>query len=168
MATFNLAADQNFQDAAFSTRAGNDTYNLLGFRLTLDTDSRYCTNATATTGNLGAVACSAAAGGELFIDGTKVRIIPYNTGTGNVPAIGTAITEGGVSGYLLGVWSALNVAPTAAAAAMPASGWIKVKNVTGGAYSAGALGGVDSLLDGLRGAKDDGGTRKAKKGNKGG
>ena len=51
MATFTLSANQNFQDAAFSTRAGNDTYNLAGFRLTIDTDTRYCTNATATTGN---------------------------------------------------------------------------------------------------------------------
>ena len=140
MATFNLAANQNFQDAAFSTRAGNDTYNLLGFRLTIDTDTRYCTNATATTGNLGPVTCSSAVGGELFIDGTGVRIFPWTGSTGVVPAIGATVTQGGVTGYFLGCWSAFNAAPTAAGAAWPASGWIKLKGKAGGDFAAGSVG----------------------------
>jgi hypothetical protein len=148
MATFDLTADQNWQDAAFSTRAGGDTYNLSGYTLTIDTDTRYCTNSNATKGAMGPVNDSSSLGGVLYIDGTKVRIIPYDTGSGNVPAIGTSITQGGVSGYLLGVWSALNVAPTAAAAAMPASGWIKIKNKTGGDYAAGALGGISANATG--------------------
>lgn len=149
MATFSVTTNSNFQDAAFSTRAGNDTYNVsAGARLTIDTDTRYCTNATATTGNLGNVTINSSTGGELYVDGTGVRLIPYNTGTGNVPAIGTTITQGGVTSYLLGVWSALNVAPTAAAAAMPASGYIKVKNKAGGSYAAGALTGIGATATG--------------------
>lgn len=149
MATFNVTTNANFQDAAFSTRAGNDTYNIsAGARLTIDTDTRYCTNATATTGNLGPVTINSSTGGELYIDGTGVRLIPYNTGTGNVPAIGTTISQGGVSAYLLGVWSAFNAAPTAAGAAMPASGYIKVKNKTGGNFAAGALTGIGASATG--------------------
>lgn len=140
MATFTVNSNRTFDEAFFSTRAGNDTYNLsLNARLTIDTDTRYCTNATATTGNLGPVTISAASGGEVYINGNNVRVIPYNTGTGNVPATGTTVTQGGVSAVLLGVWSALNAAPTAAGAAMPTTGWVKVKNKTGGDFAAGAI-----------------------------
>jgi hypothetical protein len=146
MATYTITVDTNYQ--ALTAPAGNDTYNINGAKLTIDTDTRYCTNHTVSTGNLGAVTISSSLGGELHIDGTKVRIIPFNTGTGNVPVIGTTITQGGVTSYLLGVWSALNVAPTAAAAAMPTSGFIKVKNVSGGAYAAGALTNIGATATG--------------------
>jgi hypothetical protein len=66
----------------------------------------------------------------------------YNSGSGNVPAIGTLVTQGGVSGYLLGVWASWTVAPTAAASAMPTSGFLKFREVTGGSFSAGALTGI--------------------------
>lgn len=149
MATFTVNTSRNFQDAAFSTRTGNDTYNIsAGARLTIDTDTRYCTNATATTGNLGPVTINSSTGGELYIDGTGVRLIPYNSGAGNVPAIGTTISQGGVSAYLLGVWSAFNAAPTAAGAAMPASGYIKVKDKAGGSFAAGALTGIGASATG--------------------
>jgi hypothetical protein len=145
MATFNLAANQNFQDPAFSTRTGNDVYNLNGFTLTIDTDTRYCANATATTGNIGSVTVSATLGGNLLVDGRGVYLIPFTGGSGTVPAIGTTITQPSPNGsfaYLLGVWSALNVAPTAAGGAMPASGFIKVKQKTGTFVSGNALGNI--------------------------
>lgn len=145
MATFTLAANQKWDDAAFSTRAGKDTYNLGAYTLTVDTDTRYCANATAITGNFGALNINT---GKLLVDGTAVRLIPYNSGSGNVPAYGTSISQGGVSGPLLGVWSAINTAPTAAGAAMPASGYIKVRSVTGGAFAAGALTGIGASATG--------------------
>jgi hypothetical protein len=149
MATFTVNSSVNFDDASFSTRAGNDTYNLNGATLTIDTDTRYCANSTAAKGNLGTVTISATLGGKILLDGSKVKLIPYNTGSGNVPAIGTTITNssGGYTGYLLGVYSALNVAPTAAGAAMPASGYIKVKNTTG-AFTSGALSGIGATSTG--------------------
>lgn len=149
MATFTVNSSVNFDDASFSTRAGNDTYNINGVTLTIDTDTRYCANSSAATGNLGTVTLSATSGGKVLIDGSKVRLIPYNTGSGNVPAIGTTITNssGGYTAYLLGVYSALNVAPTAAGAAMPASGYIKVKNTTG-AFTSGALSGIGATSTG--------------------
>jgi hypothetical protein len=149
MATFTITTSRTFDEAFFSTRAGNDIYNIsAGARLTIDTDTRWCANSSLATGNLGALAIAAASGGEFYIDGTGVRIIPYNTGTGNVPAIGTSIVQGGVSGYLLGVWSAFNVAPTAAASPMPVSGWIKIKTKVGGNYAAGALTNIGAAATG--------------------
>jgi hypothetical protein len=159
MTIFNIAADATWDDAAFATRAGNDTYTLIAtaaakLTLTIDTDTRYCENSDATKGAMGNVNLSgggvptAGLCGELLIDGSKVRLIPYDTGAGLVPAYPTAITQGGVSAVFLGVWSAFNVAPTAAGAAMPLTGYIKVKNVTGGVFAAGALGGIGANATG--------------------
>lgn len=142
MTTYTVTTAQNI--TAQAAKAGGDTYNINGGTLTIDCDSRYGLNQGATTGYLGPITVSSTLGGTLKIDGTKVRLVPFNTGSGNVPAAGTAITQGSVTSELLGVWSAINAAPTAAGAAMPASGFIKVRNVAGGAavYASGALGGI--------------------------
>lgn len=125
-----------------SVNATLDSYAIsVGTTLRIDTDSYQCANHGTAFGSLDTVTFSGI-GGKLQIDPTAVRVIPYNTGTGNVPAIGTTISQGGVSGTLLGVWSGWQVEPTAAAAAMPASGFIKIKNKTGGDYAAGALTGI--------------------------
>lgn len=149
MATFTVTTTINFDDAAFTTRAGGDTYNIDGGKLVIDTDTRYCKNATGTTGNIGPVTLSASLGGEIHIDGTKVRHVAYTAGSGNVPAKGTTITNssGGITGELIGVWSAFNAAPTAAGAAMPGTGFIKMKNLTG-AFTAGALTGITATSSG--------------------
>lgn len=146
MATFTVTTPVNFD--TLSVKAGGDTYNINGGTLTINSDSRYCANSAAATGTLGPVTISSTLGGEFKIDGTSVRLIPYNTGTGNVPAIGTTISQGGVSAYMLGVWSAINVAPTAAGVAMPASGYIKVRAKTGGDFAAGALTGIGATATG--------------------
>lgn len=151
MTTFSVTTNKNWDDNSFSTRAGNDTYNIDGnSRLTIDTDTRYCLNSTGSTGNLAAVNVNAApysGNGEVYIDGSKVRIIPFSSSAGNVPAVGTTITEGGVSSALLGVWSAFNVEPSYPGSAMPGTGYIKVKNVTG-SYSVGALTGITASATG--------------------
>lgn len=110
-------------------------------------DSYQCANHSTAFGSLDTVTFSGT-GGKLLIDGTQVRVIPFNTGTGNVPAIGTTISQGGVSGALLGVWSSWLAEPTAAAAAMPVSGFIKIKSKTGGSYAAGALTGIGATATG--------------------
>lgn len=155
MATFtvNGGGTTYWHDAAYTTRAGGDTYNLsLGSILIVDGDCRYGPNTTAATGPPGVISIAANSGGEVRIDGTGVRLIPYKGGTGNVPAADTAITIGGVSGKLLGVWATINVAPTAAGAAMPVTGFIKVRQVTGGTYTGGALGGIGATALGDTGA----------------
>jgi hypothetical protein len=146
MATFTITTTTNYESLIGAV--GNDTYNINGGTLIIDTDTRYCANHTATTGNLGTVTISSSLGGTLKIDARGVRIIPFNSGSGNVPAIGTTISQGSVSAYLLGVWSALNAAPTAAGAAMPTSGYIKVKNKTGGNFTSGALSGIGANATG--------------------
>lgn len=114
--------------------------------LTVDTDTRWHANSPASmTGSLGTLTVNE---GEFFVDATKVRWLAYDTGSGNVPAIGTAITQGAISGVLLGVYATIKSAPTAVGAAMPATGFLKFKSVTGGAFSVGVLAGISASATG--------------------
>lgn len=138
MATFTISQDRNFHDAFFAGRTGNDVYNVsYGATLTIDGDTRYGPNTSPTTGPIGTSGNT----GTVLIDARAVRLIPYAGGSGNVPAADTVISQGGASGKLLGVWSSLTTTPTAAGAAMPPSGYIKVRQATG-SYSAGTLAGI--------------------------
>jgi hypothetical protein len=131
-----------------STNATLDSYAISnGTTLLIDTDTYQCANHSAAFGSLDTVTYSGI-GGKLKIDGKNVRVIPYNTGSGNVPAVGTSISQGGVSGTLLGVWSSWLVEPTASGAAMPASGFIKIKNKAGGNFAAGALTSIGATATG--------------------
>lgn len=112
--------------------------------LTIRTDTRIHANAPASfTGSLGSPTFTGT-GGELFIDATAVRELAFTgVSAGNVPAVGTSITQGGVTGYLLGVWnSTRGSAPVAVGAACPTSGFIKLREVTGGSFAAGAISGL--------------------------
>jgi hypothetical protein len=138
MATFTITASQNID--ALTAKAGGDLYNVNGGTLTIDQDSRVGTNQTTST-TLGTITLSASLGGIVNIDGTAIWMIPYTGGSGNVPAWNTAITNGSGSGKLIGVHASLTSASTATGAAMPATGFIRVKQKTG-AYSTGALTGI--------------------------
>ena len=128
-----------------STRTAGETWAINGATLTIRTDTRWHANSPASmTGTLGAVTVSTGLGGSMKIDGSKVRWMPFDTGSGTVPAVGTSITQGGVSGYLLAVYADLTSAPTAVGAAMPASGYLKFREVTGGSFSAGTLSGISA------------------------
>jgi len=138
MATFTITTAQNIDELASKT--GGDTYNVNGGTLTIDQDSRVGTNQS-TSSTLGPITLSASLGGAVNIDGTDIWMIPYTGGTGNVPAWNTAISNNTGSGKLIGVHSALTAASTATGAAMPATGFIRVKQKTG-AFAAGALTGI--------------------------
>lgn len=132
-----------------TARTAGEAWTCNGGKLTIRSDTRWHANAPASmTGTLGAVTVSATLGGGVLIDGRNVRWLPYDTGTGNVPAIGTTITQGGVSGYLLGVWDTITSAPTAVGAAMPANGFIKFREVTDGPFTTGALTGIGASATG--------------------
>lgn len=73
-------------------------------------------------------------------------MIPYTAGTGNVPAFNTIISNNTGTGKLIGVHATLTSASTASGAAMPATGFIRVKQKTG-TYSAGALTGIGATAD---------------------
>ena len=138
MAAFSLTADTNID--ALTSKTGGDTYATAGWILTIDQDSRVGINQT-TSATLGAITITAATGGKCNIDGTAIWMIPYTGGSGNVPAWNTVITNSTGSGKLIGVHSALTAASTATGAAMPATGFIRIKQKTG-SYAAGALTGI--------------------------
>lgn len=132
-----------------TARTAGESWTCNGGKLTVRTDTRWHANSPASmTGSLGGITVSSSLGGGVLIDGRNVRWMAYNTGTGNVPAIGTTVSQGGVSGYLLGVWADLTSAPTAVGAAMPTTGFLKFREVTGGTFSSGALTGIGASSTG--------------------
>ena len=132
-----------------TARTAGEAWACNGGKLLVRTDTRWHANAPAAmAGSLGSVAISSSLGGGYEIDGQSVRWLPFGSGSGTVPAIGATITQGGVSGYFLGVWASLTSAPTSVGAAMPASGFIKFREVTGGPYAAGALSGISASATG--------------------
>jgi len=146
MATFTITAAQNID--ALTAKTGGDIYNINGGILTIDQDTRVGLNQS-TSSTLGNVTVSATLGGTLNIDGRYIRYIPFDTGSGTVPAWNTTISQGGASGLLIGVYSALTVASTATGAAMPASGYLKIKQWNGTAYASGALTGISANATGV-------------------
>ena len=148
MATFTTDA---FLDSGVARTAG-EVHTFNGGTLTVRTDTRWHANAPASmTGSFGGNSViSATLGGGLVLDARNVRWMPYTGGGGTVPAIGTTVTRGGVTGYLLGVWDSLTAAPTAVGAAMPATGFLKFREVTGGPFTAGALTGITALISLIR------------------
>lgn len=131
-----------YLDDGVTARTAGETWTInTGGNLIIRTDSRWHAQAPAgMVGSLGAITMNGTGG--MLIDGTAVRWMAFDTGSGTVPAINTAITQGGVTGTLLGVWTDYVSAPLAPGAAMPASGFIKFREVTGGTFAQGALAGI--------------------------
>ena len=147
MATFTVATATTFR--ALTGRAGADTYTVNGGTLTIDSDTRYNENSTASTGNLGGVTISSTLGGSVIIDATRVRAVPFSTGAGVVPAAGTTITQGGTTASLLCVMSSRTGGTVAApGAAMPLTGYIKVRDMAGGVFASGVLTGITAVASG--------------------
>ena len=135
-----------YLDGGTARTAGEAMTINSGGKLTVRTDTRVHANApTLGTGSLGSVTVNE---GEFYIDATNVRWLAYTGGSGNSPAIGTTITQGGVSGYYLGAWASLTTLAVAAGAAIPATGFIKFREVTGGTFTAGALTGITATASG--------------------
>jgi len=136
------------QKTGGSVNATLDTYTVSdGSTLVVRTDTYACANHSAAFGSLDNVAYSGI-GGEVIIDPTYVRYVAYTGGSGNSPAFGATISQGGVSGVFLGVWANWQSEPIVPAAAIPASGFIKIGGVMGGAFSAGALTGIAATCSG--------------------
>lgn len=132
MANQTWSATGNFDDAGKAGLANGDDITVdTNATLTINSDNRWSQNAAV----IGNITTSATTGGTCTIDGTEVWWIPYDGGTGNVPALGTVDTDdvtGDVAGTgeFLGIFSAHGVAPTAAAAAVPATGFLKLRRKT--------------------------------------
>lgn len=135
-----------------TARTAGEAWTMNGGILTVRTDTRWHANSPASmTGSLGSATISATLGGGYYIDATNVRWMAYDAGSGNVPAIGTTVTGGtsGATGYLLGVWASLTAAPTAVGAAMPATGFLKFREVTGAYVDNDVLSGVGATANGV-------------------
>lgn len=111
-----------------------------GAKLVIKSDTRRHAGAlTGMTASLGSITVNE---GEVLFDGTNVRWLQYYSGSGNAPAIGTSITQGGVvSSYFLGAYPSLTSAPTNTGAAIATNGYIKFREVTG-SFSQGSLTGI--------------------------
>jgi len=145
LATYAITTAVNIDSLA--AKAGSDTYNINGGYLTVDQDTRYGANQN-TSAAMGNLTLSATLGGTVEFTSVGVRLIAYTAGTGNVPAYGTTISRGSASATLLTVYATLASAPTAVGAAMPATGFIKVRGWNLTEYTAGALTGIGATASG--------------------
>lgn len=146
MASYSITTTQYI--TALTLKTGGDTYNIDGGTLVIDADSRWAPNATAATGAIGGVTVSSTVGGSMVVTTEFTKVIPYNLGAGVVPAYGTVITQGTASGVLLCVMeTAMGGAVYAAGAAMPVSGYIKVR-VTSPGFVSGLLTGITASASG--------------------
>ena len=129
-------------NATLDTHAiSNDT------TLVVRTDTYACLNHSTAGGSLDTVTFTGT-GGTLRIDPTYVRVIAYTGGSGNSPAFGAAISQGGVTGVFLGAWTTWQVEPIVPGAAIGATGFIKIGNKAGGNFAAGALTGITATCSG--------------------
>ena len=140
----------NFFDAytGGSVNATLDSYAISNrSRLVVRTDTNACLNHSVAFGSLDTVTFSGT-GGTLHFDPTYVRVIAYTGGSGNSPAFGAAISQGGVSGVFLGAWTNWQSECIVPGAAIGATGFIKIGGVTGGNFAAGALTGITATCSG--------------------
>ena len=136
------------QKSGGSVNATLDTYTISNrSTLVVRTDTNACLNHSVAFGSLDTVSFSGT-GGTLHFDPTYVRVIAYTGGSGNSPAFGTTISQGGVSGVFLGAWANWQSECTVPAAAIPATGFIKIGGKTGGNFTAGALTGIAATCSG--------------------
>ena len=131
-----------------SVNATLDVYTISNrTRLVVRSDTNACANHSVAFGSIDTVAFSGT-GGTLHFDPTNVRVIAYTGGSGNSPAFGAAISQGGVSGVFLGAWTSWQSECVVPGAAIGATGYIKIGQKTGGYFAAGALTGITAKCSG--------------------
>lgn len=136
-------------DAA--TRTATEGFTIQGGAIfTINTHTRYHAGVSTLAGavGMGTLTMTSVTGGQCVIDGQSVRMVAYYNGTGTVPNYNSIITQGAVTGVFLCLMSSLGVAPAAVGAAMPTSGFIMFKSVSGGTFMFGALTGIGASVIG--------------------
>lgn len=127
MANITVSTSSNFDDAANLALLNGENITVTSDAiLTINSDVRWGQNA-AVPNNIDLTQ------GKLLIDATEVWWIPYDAGTGTIPALGTRGTQnvtrsGTAIGEFLGIWTALGVAPSASGGATPATGYLKLRS----------------------------------------
>ena len=122
---------RNYDDAAISGLLNGETITLNNSNLIINSDVRWGQQACV----MGSLNISTSVGGTVTIDGRDVWWIPFDASSGLVPSLGIAGTDdctGSIagSGEFLGVFPSTMLAPLTAGAAMPSSGFIKLRKKT--------------------------------------
>lgn len=131
-----------YADDGTTARSAGEVLTVNGGTITFRRDSRDAAGNNYTLGGNSVI--SATLGGGIVFDGRNVRWLAITGGSGSA-AIGTTVSQGGVSGYFLGYWSSLTARGSTT---IGATGWIKLREVTGGSFSAGALSGITATAAG--------------------
>lgn len=140
MTTYAISTTQSITE--LSGKSGDDTYNINGGKLIVDTDSRFGKNQNSSA-ILGNVVVSTTLGGEFSISTSGVRIIPFNGSNGSTPNAGTIITQGSASAEIICVMQN-RTGGNVITSSIPSSGWIKVRNVVG-SFVAGSVDGANNI-----------------------
>lgn len=136
-----IAVNQ-YNDDGTTARSVGEVLTVNGGTITFRTDTRDSAGNNYTLGGNSVV--SATLGGGIVFDGRNVRWLPITGGSGSC-SIGTTISQGGVSGIFLGYWANYT---SRGSTTIGATGWIKLREVTGGAFAAGVLSGVSASASG--------------------
>ena len=137
MANQTVTTTVNYDSPSITGLLNGESITINGGSVTINSDVRWNQQAAV----FGAVTLSATLGGSFIIDGTDVWELPFDASTGNVPvqapfqestnADNLVVSSGGATGELLRVWATGSLDPATAGAAMPATGWIKLRSKTG-------------------------------------
>ena len=131
MAAITVTTTVNKDDTAAAPRLNGEATNINGGTFILNSDVRWGRNSSV----LGNVIISQTEGGQFIVDGTTVWEIPFSGSSGVIPTIGdigtNTISSATALGELLRVWDNTSKTPMTAGAALPASGWIKLRTKTG-------------------------------------
>jgi hypothetical protein len=134
MAAQTLTSFSNYDGPTLMLGLNNgEAITVNGGSLVIDSDVRWNQNAAV----FGGITVSNTLGGSVLFEGRNVWELPYSAATGNVPAqaaLGSNGVTGGTSGAtgeLLRVWANGNLTPQTSGGAMPATGWVKLRNRTG-------------------------------------
>lgn len=138
MATFTVTNTKYITELTGKT--GNDTYNINGGSLIIDCDTRYAQNATPTASVLGNINVSSSLGGNLTVTTENTVILQVQVTSGIVPASGTAITQGAVTGELLCVMQmSTGGLVYSSGATTPSVVWLKIRKTSANSFTTGAL-----------------------------
>jgi hypothetical protein len=139
MTVFTITDFKSITD--LSGKVGDDSYNINGGTLLIDSDSRFGKNQGQSSGCLGNILVSSTLGGELRISTAGVMMFPFTGGNGSTPNAGTIITQGSASAEIICVMQS-KTGGNVITSSMPSSAWVKVRNVSG-VFTAGAVSGAN-------------------------
>lgn len=131
-----------YNDDGTTARSAGEVLTVDGGTITFRTDTRTSAAVNNTLGGNSII--SATLGGGIVFDGRNVRWLPITGGSGTT-TVGATITQGAVSGIFLGYWADYT---SRGSTTVGATGWIKLREVTGGSFAAGALSGISATASG--------------------